>query len=130
MKKTIFRMVCAVLVLVCMGISVTAAVISPAEPYWDNVRQVNCNVNFNGTRGTVTCDILAVTGTTSITGTLTLYADGREIDNWDIDVDTSHATILDSFTGLRGSVYELVLDIDVVTNGVSEPIEITDITIC
>ena len=130
MKKIFNRLVCTVCILAFMISTVAAAVIPPAETNWDTVRQVTCNVSFNGTRGTVTCDIFAVTGTTSITGTLKLYADGREIDSWDIDVDTSHATILDSFTGIRGSVYELVLDVDVVANGISEPIEITDITIC
>ena len=60
---------------------------------------------------------------TSIEGTLTLYEDGDEIDSWDIDVNTSYVNIVETFTGTRGSTYELVLDVEVMADGLAETLE-------
>lgn len=130
MNKTIVRLVGVILVVCCMCISVSAAVIVPVTPMWDTVDRVSCRISFDGTAGKVVCDITAVSGTESIEGTLTLYEDGIEIDSWEIDVSTSYVTILDSFTGIKGCTYELVLDVDVVTDGVTEPIEVTTTKVC
>ena len=130
MTKKIIRVLSIVLMISCMVMSVSAAVVPPVEPNWDNVSRLSCRITFSGTRGTVFCDISARTGTTSITGTLTLYEDDVEIDSWDIDVETSYVTIADNFTGDSGSTYKLVLDADVVTNGVSEPLDYTATKVC
>lgn len=112
-----------ILVINCVCISVSAAIVKPIMPLWDNTDMVYCNITFNGTNGRVICDIEAVSGTTSIEGTLTLYEDGDEIDSWDIDVNTSYVNIVETFTGTRGSTYELVLDVEVMANGVAEALE-------
>ena len=130
MMKNIIRVLSIVLMISCMAMSVSAAVIPPVEPNWVNVNSLVCRVSFNGTRGTVFCDIAARAGTTSITGTLTLYEDDVEIDSWDIDVTTSYVTIADNFTGVSGSTYKLVLDADVVRNGVTEPLDHTATKVC
>ena len=130
MNKMIVRIVGILLVVCCMYTSVSAAVIEPITPMWDNVDRVSCRISFNGTAGKVVCDITAVSGTERIEGTLTLYRNGTEIDSWDIDVSTSYVTILDSFTGIRGSTYELVLDVDVVTDEGTEAIEVTTTKVC
>lgn len=130
MNKMIVRIVGMLLVVCCVCTSVSAAVIAPIIPLWDNVDRVSCRISFNGTAGKVVCDITAVAGTDSIEGTLTLYEDGIEIESWNIDVSTSYVTILDMFTGIKGCTYELVLDVDVVTDGVTEPIEITATKVC
>ena len=128
--KNFIRVLSVVLMVACMAMNVSAAVIPPVEPNWDNVSRLSCSISFSGTRGTVFCDITAKTGTTSITGTLTLYEVDVEIDSWDIDVETSYVTIADNFTGVSGSTYKLVLDDDVVRNGVTEPLDHTATKVC
>lgn len=123
MRKRILGFISLVLIAVCLCGSVSAAVIEPVSPLWDNVNAVYCNITFNGTNGRVFCDIAAVSGTTSIEGTLTLYEDGDEIDSWDIDVNTSYVNIVETFTGTRGSTYELVLDVEVIADGLAETLE-------
>ena len=123
MKKRILGVVSLVLIAICLCGSVSAAVIEPVRPLWDNVDAVYCNITFSGTNGRVICDIEAVSGTTSIEGTLTLYEDGDEIDSWDIDVNTSYVNIVETFTGTRGSTYELVLDVEVMVDGLAETLE-------
>lgn len=130
MMKNIIRVLSIVLMISCMAMSVSAAVIPPVEPNWVNVNSLVCRVSFNGTRGTVFCDIAARTGTTSITGTLTLYEDDEEIDSWNISSNTSYVTVADNFTGVSGCTYTLVLDADVVTSGVSESLEHTATKVC
>ena len=130
MKKAFRRMLCFILLTICLMTNVTAAVITPVEPNWDNVNQVICEIYFSGTKGTVICDISAVSGTTSIKGTLTLYEDDVEIDSWDIDTKTSSATVSDTFTGTKGCTYKLVLDVDVTLKGIVEPITHTSTKKC
>ena len=130
MTKKIIRVLSIVLMLSCMVMSVSAAVVPPVEPNWDNVNRLACKISFSGTRGTVFCDIAARTGTTSITGTLTLYEDDEEIDSWNISSNTSYVTVADNFTGVSGCTYTLVLDADVVTNGVSEALDHTATKVC
>ena len=122
MRKRILGFISLVLVAVCLCGSVSAAVIEPVRPLWDNVNAVYCNITFSGTNGRVICDIAAISGTTSIEGTLTLYEDGDEIDSWDIDVNTSYVNIVETFTGTRGSTYRLVLEAEVLANGYTEPL--------
>lgn len=117
-------------IICCMGISVYAATIDPIVPMWDNVDRVSCSISFNGTAGKVICDITAVPDTDSIEGTLTLYENDVEIDEWNIDVNRSYVTILEEFTGVRGCTYRLVLDVDVYADGLSEPIEVTSTKVC
>lgn len=125
MKKVLKTMVLTILMVVCLTSSVFATVIVPIEPLWDNVNYVDCQITFEGTEGTVYCDITAVSSATSITGTLTLYESGREIDSWDIDSDFPFVTINESFTGIEGCTYALELDVVVTANGSSETISRT-----
>lgn len=123
MRKNILRLASMILVICCLCVSVSAAVGEPVTPLWDNTDMVYCNISFSGTRGTVLCDISAINGTTSIEGTLTLYEDNVEIESWEIDVSTSYVTVIESFTGIKGSTYRLVLDVEVVANGITEPLD-------
>lgn len=117
-------------VICCIGTSAFAANVDPIVPMWDNVNRISCSISFNGTSGRVICDITAVPGTDSIEGTLTLYEDNVEIEVWNIDVTQSYVTILDRFSGISGSTYKLVLDVDVYYNGTSEPIYVTSTEVC
>ena len=122
MKKVLYTIVLVILLVGCLTSSVLAAVIIPIAPLWDNVNYVDCEITFDGTEGTVYCDITAVSSTTSITGTLTLYESGREIDSWDIDTDLPFITINESFTGIKGRTYTLELDAVVTAKSFPETI--------
>ena len=122
MKKIIKTMVFAILMVGCLSSNAFAAVIAPIEPLWDNVEYVDCRVTFDGTEGTVFCDITPSSSAASITGTLTLYESGREIDSWDIDNDLPFVSIIESFTGIKGRTYTLELEAVVTVRGVSETI--------
>ena len=122
MKKVLQTIMLAILMVGCLTSNVIAAVIVPIEPMWDNVNRIACEISFEGTEGTVHCDITAVSSATSIVGTLTLYESGCEIDSWDIDTDLPFVTINESFTGIKGRTYTLELDAVVTARGSSETI--------
>lgn len=122
MKKIMKTIVLAILMVSCLASSVLAVSIVPIEPLWDNVNRVSCEISFDGTEGTVYCDITAISSATSITGTLTLYESGREINSWDIDSDLPFVTINESFTGTKGRTYTLELEAAVTARGSSETI--------
>ena len=107
MKKVMKTIVLAILMVSCLASSVLAVSIVPIEPLWDNVNRIACEISFDGTEGTVYCDITAISSATSITGTLTLYESGREINSWDIDSDLPFVTINESFTGTKGRTYTM-----------------------
>lgn len=130
MKKVLQTMLLAILMVGCLTSSVFAAVIVPIAPLWDNVNYVDCQITFEGTEGTVYCDITAVSSATSITGTLTLYESGREIDSWDLDNDLPFVSIIESFTGIKGRTYTLELEAVVTVRGLSETITRTDSERC
>jgi hypothetical protein len=130
MKKIIKTMVLAILMVGCLSSNVFAAVIAPIEPLWDNVEYVDCRVTFDGTEGTVFCDITPSSSAASITGTLTLYESGREIDSWDLDNDLPFVSIIESFTGIKGRTYTLELEAVVTVRGLSETITRTDSAKC
>lgn len=123
MRKIGLYVVSMILVVSCLFLNVAAVAVEYRTPLWDNTDIVYCNISFSGTSGTVLCDISAVSGATSIEGTLTLYRDDVEIDSWEIDVSTSYVTVVKSFTGVKGSTYKLVLDADVTVNGYAEPLD-------
>ncbi|MBQ8396764.1 MAG: hypothetical protein IJX53_01030 [Clostridia bacterium] len=114
----------------CTGINAFAADIIPVVPMWDNVNRAACQISFNSTAGSVSCNITADAGTDSIEGTLTLYENDVEINSWIIDVDRSYITIFDAFTGIKGRTYRLVLDVDVTCDGIIESVEVTSTKVC
>ena len=114
----------------CVNLNTFAAEIAPVVPMWDNVDNLICSISFNGTAGSILCDIKAGVGVDSIVGTLKLYESDVEIDSWIIDVNRSYVTIYDSFTGIKGRTYRLELDVDVTCDGITEPIEVASTKVC
>lgn len=117
--KRILILICVVCMLCGMITSVYAATAEPVLPLWDNADRVICTITFSGTEGNVQVTIIGNSGTTSISGTATLYCGDTEIDSWNISGKRT-AIVSDTFTGVSGSAYKLVLDVDVTTNGVVE----------
>ncbi len=127
--KKVITILCAVCLLFLQTIPVLAAVKNPIMPMWDNVSRITCDISFSGTTGTVECKVTGMTGTTSISGTATLYQGDTEIDSWDVTGKGS-AFLVETFTGKRGKTYRLELDIDVTRNGVVEQITLDDTETC
>ncbi len=128
MKKFLI-VVFAVCLLFVQAVPTFAAAKTSVVPLWDNVRQIDCNVSFSGTSGKVRCTVTGCAGTTSISGTATLYIGKTKVDSWDI-TGNSVAVLSETFTGISGTTYRLELDIKVTTNGVVEPITMEDSATC
>lgn len=120
--KRYIAMLLSVVLLCSLPVTISAAVIEPVAPQWENVTTVLCSVDFSGTEGNISVYIRGKSGTTSISGTATLYRGNTEIESWSIS-GRSIASVSDTFTGISGSTYKLVLDVDVTTSGVTENIE-------
>lgn len=121
--KKILSLTLTVIILLCICLPASAAVITPAEPYWDNIDTIRLSLSFDGTAGTIYCKIQGTSETTNISGTLKLYEDGEEIDSWDVTTTSSIKIVSDTFTGKKGSTYTLELDADAKANGVWESID-------
>ncbi len=127
--KKFLTIICAVCLLFIHSIPVLAAIKNSVIPMWDNVRRIVCDVSFSGTSGTVECTVTGMSGTTSISGTATLYEGDTEIDSWNV-TGTRSAFLAETFTGKSGKTYRLELEIDVTRNGVVEPISVDDTATC
>ena len=127
--KRYIAMLLSVVLLCSLPVTISAAVIEPVAPQWENVTTVLCSVDFSGTEGNISVYIRGKSGTTSISGTATHYRGNTEIESWSIS-GRSIASVSDTFTGISGSTYKLVLDVDVTTSGVTENIEEEDSARC
>ena len=127
--KKILMFICVIGMICSLTHTLCAAVVEPIVPQWENVRQVDCDVYFSGNNGNVYVNIRGNAGTTSISGSLTLFRGNTEIESWNIS-GGRYVTVSDTFTGISGYTYKLVLDVDVTTNGVVENIEEEDSARC
>lgn len=127
--KKILMLICVLGMLCCLTNSIYAAEVVPIVPQWENVKTATCALTFDGSTGEIEVYIFGNAGTTSISGILTLYRGNTEIDSWNIS-GTRTASVSDTFTGVSGSTYKLVLDVDVTRNGVVENIEKEDSAKC
>lgn len=128
MRKIII-LICVLGMMCCLTNSIYAAEVEPISPQWENAQNVTCSLVFDSSKGNITVYVYGNPGTTSISGTLTLYRGSTEVDSWDIS-GRRIVNVSDTFTGVSGSTYRLVLDIDVTTNGVVESIEEEDSAKC
>jgi len=127
--KKFLKFICLISALCCLANTIFAAVVEPVLPQWENAAQVTCAVSFNENTGKVRTYIYGNPGTTSISGTLKLYSGNTEIESWNISGSRT-ASVMDTFTGISGNTYKLVLDVDITTNGVVENIDMEDSARC
>ncbi len=113
-----------------MVLNVCAAAPPTVSPLWQNAHDVTCTLSFDETDGTAYCNIYAKSGTTSIKGTLMLYCVNNPMRTWNINTTQNTVTIDKNFIGISGKAYRLVLDVNIVTNGVSEPVRVTKTATC
>ena len=67
--KRYIAMLLSVVLLCSLPVTISAAVIEPVAPQWENVTTVLCSVDFSGTEGNISVYIRGKSGTTSISGT-------------------------------------------------------------
>lgn len=127
--KRYIAMFLAIILLYSFAVSISASSLDPIIPLWNNVTVAQCTIDFSETGGTISAYIRGKSGTTSISGTVTLYRGNTVVDSWNIS-GRSIASVSDTFTGISGSTYKLVLDADVTTNGVVENIVEEDSARC
>lgn len=125
MKRLLSIFIAGVMLISCC-IGVGAARPDDIMPLWDNINSMTSNIYFNSTDGTAKATIRGISGTTSISGTLTVYkqaASGR----WEYvgsDTDTvsgSYMSLTVEFEGESGEYYMSVFNVSVTRNGIVEP---------
>jgi len=121
-KKTTSLLLIAVIIL-SMTIGSYAALpdIDTVEPLWVNILNLNNVFNFNGINGTSTGTVIGKSGTTQISGTLTVYKQVGS--SWvfvdsDSDSSTSNSLVVAlDVTGEASGYYKSVFSVSVTRNG-------------
>ena len=123
MKKIFSLFIAGILLLSCC-IGIQAALPEMIEPLWDNIRNMENTITFDGTEGTARAELDGKSGTTGISGSLKVY---KETDRgWvfvasDSDsVTGTSMTLSVDFTGVSGGYYKSVFSVTVTRNGVEE----------
>ncbi len=125
MKKTFTALMVAIM-FVTLCLSVCAALPETAVPLWDNIAEMKTSITFDGTDGFAKGSLAAKSGTTSISGTLTVYKQTADGD-WEYvgsDSDTAsgrYFSLYVEFTGEPGEYYKAVFNVSVTRNGTVEP---------
>jgi len=122
--KKIFSLFIAGIFLLSCCIVIQAALPETIEPLWDNIRNMDNPITFDGTEGTARATLNGKSGTTEITGILKVY---KETDRgWVFVASDSDSVTGDSmtlsveFTGVSGGYYKSVFSVTVTRNGVEE----------
>ena len=101
--------------LLTMPFATYAALPETVEPLWDNTNIFTATLSFNGTRGTATVYVDGQSGVTDITLEIKLYYKNTsgswiEVDkDWNYDVNSSTFAVSETFTGVSGREYKIVV---------------------
>ena len=122
------KRVITLILLLCMslGICCHASAKTPdMSPQWTNILYLSNDIAFQGTNGSVVASAYGKSGTTAISGTLTVYkqmgSDWEYIDS-ESGVSTTATLFIDlDFIAESGCNYKAVFDVVVTRNGVDEP---------
>lgn len=133
MKKAFIFALVAITIF-CSAVNTFAAIPETVMPMWENTRQINNDVMFNGTSGIADITVLGKSGTTQITGTLTVYVQTdngwKEVDSTSGSSSSIYFSLTINFTGTPGAYYKSVIDATVKINGVSETVSSTAYQTC
>ena len=129
MKKRILSFILA-MTLVLLPFAVSAQTFEPYSLQWENISRCGANLVFSGTTGNVKCNVSSMYSTATISGIATLMENGNEIYSWVVS-STRYAYVIDTFEGIPGCAYYVVLDVTVSYNGYDEPLRIeSDVAYC
>ena len=112
-------------VSLCLGISTHTFARAPdVSPRWNNILRLSSSIIFDGTDGTASGSVLGRSGTTSISGSLTVYRQSGS--NWVYVGSTSGTsannklTMEYDFTSIIGGYYKAVYEVTVTIDGNDE----------
>lgn len=132
--KKLLTLILVFATIFCFATSTFAALPETVVPMWNNIRQMSNDLVFNGTSGIADTMVFGKSGTTRITGTLTVYV--QTSNGWEIVDSTSgsstslYLSMTINFTGTPGKYYKSVLNITVTINGVNESETMTSYKTC
>ena len=129
--KKVMSLVLVTIILLSTTIGINAALpdTGAIEPQWVNILNMTNVFNFNGINGTSTATVVAKSGATQVSGTLTVYKQvGSSWVYVDSDSDTSTSNVLVislDVTGEASGYYKSVFDVSVTRNGAVETESLT-----
>lgn len=133
MEKIFSLFIVGILLLSCC-IGIQAALPESIEPLWDNIRNMENTITFDGTEGTANAELDGKSGTTVISGSLKVY---KQTDRgWVFvasDSDSNDGTYLSlsvDFSGVSGGYYKSVFSVTVTRNGMDETETMTTYAWC
>lgn len=131
--KRVLAFILAAVMMFSAGIYVGATE-SQIMPRWVTTNDANINMRCTGTSGSAQATIMAKSGTTKISATMTVYVlEDGEWEYVDSNFDTSTSTYCSfsvSFTAERGKQYKAELNAYVTCNGVEENVTATGYATC
>ena len=137
MKRRIISwlMIC-IMIMTIVPLTLQAAQKEPLSPMWTNIQNIIANLTFDGRNGTFTIHVGGKPDVTHITVDVTLYwknSSGIWEDttrDWSYSADEMILTAIDSFTGVAGREYKIVVDGTVTKNGYSESFSKSASAVC
>lgn len=125
MKKLLSILIAGVILFGCCT-GICAAMPDEIMPLWDNISDMQNAIYFTSTDGTAKATVRGISGTTSISATLTVYkqtsSGGWEYVDSDSDtVSGKYLSLTVDFTGETGAYYKSVFSVSVTRNGTTEP---------
>lgn len=137
MKKRLISIAMACCMLLSfLPMSISAVQQEPISPRWTNTNSVTAFLDFTGSTGYVTVAIMGDTGVSNITAEIKLYVKntaGTWTDlnvDWTYDVDQQYLSVGETFTGVAGLEYMMVLNATVTKDGYGEPISKSSTDVC
>lgn len=122
MKRLLILLLAASL---CMGASVHTFARAPnITPMWNNIMKLSNTIAFDGTDGNAKGTVLGKSGTTSISGTLTVYRQSGSswiyVGSTSGTSSTTKLTLDCDFSAVSGVNYKSVYEVAVTINSVEE----------
>ena len=122
--KKVLAMIMAVLLISCGCLTVYAAVPDTVKPLWTNINTMECTLTFDGTDGIADGMARGLSGTTRMSGTVTVYVQTssgwEEVGSASNTVSGRSLSVSVNFEGETGEYYKAVFEVTCVRNGVSE----------
>ena len=137
MKRRIISwiMIC-IMMMTIVPLTLQAAQKEPLSPMWTNINGLVTELTFDGRNGSFTISVAGQNGVTNITATVSLYwknSSGVWQDttrSWSYDVDQMTLGASDSFTGVAGREYKIVVNGTVTKGGYTESFSKSATAVC
>ena len=137
MKRRIISwiMIC-IMIMTIVPLTLQAAQKEPLSPMWTNINGLVADLTFNGKNGSFAISVAGQSGVTNITANVSLYwknSSGVWQDttrSWSYDVDQMTLGASDSFTGVAGREYKIVVNGTVTKGGYAESFSKSATAVC